>query len=302
MQNYNILQPATLISVDRATINNNFESVSSNFSGNYFPTQNLVENMFCFRTDLHKLYQYSTSPNPHWNLVLDMTDGVCMVQEATHADKATNDENGNKISTTYAAKTGLLAELMNEVYPVGSIYITAVNKNPGTFLGGTWQQIASGRTLIGAGAGYNVGNTGGSATISYTPSGSVGNHKLTLSEIPTHKHNNTVSISNASAGAHRHFVSSGSSDYKALKADNYLAKSFDTESSVFDVYTLKGTNTDATIGRSSSAGAHSHNNTVSITNANAGESGNHNHGFTGSSATLNVMQPYLVVYYWQRIL
>ena len=34
-------------------------------------------------------------------------------------------------------------------YPVGAIYISANSTNPSTFLGGTWEAFAKGRTLVG---------------------------------------------------------------------------------------------------------------------------------------------------------
>lgn len=34
-------------------------------------------------------------------------------------------------------------------YPVGSIYLSVNNTNPSRWFGGTWEQIAKGRTLVG---------------------------------------------------------------------------------------------------------------------------------------------------------
>lgn len=40
-------------------------------------------------------------------------------------------------------------------FPVGAVYITYNNNNPGDFLGGTWTQFGQGRMLMGQGTGYN---------------------------------------------------------------------------------------------------------------------------------------------------
>lgn len=40
-------------------------------------------------------------------------------------------------------------DLLNMVYPVGSIYMSVNNVSPQTFLGGTWQAFGAGRTLVG---------------------------------------------------------------------------------------------------------------------------------------------------------
>ena len=64
-------------------------------------------------------------------------------------------------------------------YPVGSIYMSAVEINPSTFFGGTWEQIKD-RFLLCAGNTYKAGNTGGAAT-----------HTLNINEMPSHNHRNT---------------------------------------------------------------------------------------------------------------
>lgn len=50
-----------------------------------------------------------------------------------------------------------------EIFPVGSIYISVNNTNPGTIFGGTWEQIKD-KFLLCSGDTYGNGSTGGSAT------------------------------------------------------------------------------------------------------------------------------------------
>ena len=66
--------------------------------------------------------------------------------------------------------------MLDNVYPVGSIYMSVNNTNPSTLFGGTWQQIQD-RFLLAAGATYAAGATGGEAT-----------HTLTTDEMPAHSH------------------------------------------------------------------------------------------------------------------
>ncbi len=64
-------------------------------------------------------------------------------------------------------------ELKKAMFPVGSVYITAYNTNPQTFLGGTWIQFGQGRTLVGVDTSdtdfKSTLKTGGSKTVTLTP-------------------------------------------------------------------------------------------------------------------------------------
>jgi hypothetical protein len=73
-----------------------------------------------------------------------------------------------------------------KIYPIGSIYMNVTNVDPATLFGGTWVQIED-TFLLACGQTYENEETGGSAT--HTPSGTVGNHTLTVNEIPNHTHN-----------------------------------------------------------------------------------------------------------------
>ena len=89
----------------------------------------------------------------------------------------------------------LVSDLLNRVYPVGSIYMSAVNVSPASFLGGTWQAIEQGRMLMAAGSSWQAGTTGGAAY-----------HALTVQEMPAHDH----SATETAAGGHTHEASTGS--------------------------------------------------------------------------------------------
>lgn len=66
--------------------------------------------------------------------------------------------------------------ILDNVYPVGSIYMNVNSTNPGTLFGGTWEQI-QGKFLLGMSSSYPAGSSGGEAK-----------HTLTVSEIPNHEH------------------------------------------------------------------------------------------------------------------
>lgn len=67
-------------------------------------------------------------------------------------------------------------ESLDELYPIGSIYMSVNDVNPNTLFGGTWEKIKD-RFLLGSGVTYLLGSTGGEAT-----------HTLTIDEIPEHNH------------------------------------------------------------------------------------------------------------------
>ena len=76
-----------------------------------------------------------------------------------------------------------VVEVLKKAYPIGSVYINASNStNPASLLGfGTWSAFGAGKVMVGLDAGDTsfdtVGETGGEKT-----------HKLTIAEMPAHKH------------------------------------------------------------------------------------------------------------------
>ena len=68
------------------------------------------------------------------------------------------------------------SQLLNSIYPIGSIYMSVNSTNPENFIGGTWERIQD-KFLLASGSLYSAGSTGGEAT-----------HKLTIDEMPKHRH------------------------------------------------------------------------------------------------------------------
>ncbi len=111
---------------------------------------------------------------------------------STASQKATAAAN----SAAAAAQTA--ANILNKVYPVGSIYLSVSSTSPQTLFGGTWERIKD-RFLLAAGSTYTAGATGGEAT-----------HKLTVSELPKHTHR--IKMGNAEGTAQRvmRYIDAGS--------------------------------------------------------------------------------------------
>lgn len=65
--------------------------------------------------------------------------------------------------------------MLDQIYPVGAIYLSTSATDPGTLFGGTWQRIQD-RFLLAAGSSYAAGATGGAAT-----------HTLTKAQLPNTK-------------------------------------------------------------------------------------------------------------------
>ena len=199
------------------------------------------------------------------------------------------DNSNLKATNVQAAIDGTCTKFSNDlqsfllkVYPVGSIYISYNNTNPGTLFGGTWENYGNGRVLKGINSG-TAGTTGGSATTT-----------LKEENLPSHRHSIPVLTgSTGEAGLHRHGLTGftifwgnganvqfgiGSGLVAALTSSvsgNYLGT----------VSTLNGAY-NATL----DSGNHTH--TVTTTASNT--------GYTGSGTAFSTLDPYITVYMWRR--
>lgn len=94
-------------------------------------------------------------------------------------------QDSNKKDTLTVLGDIVAPMFLNKIFPVGAVYITYDNNNPGNFLGGTWERFGQGRTLVGEGTGND-----GSTSMSFTSGKTYGEykHKLTIQEMPNHSH------------------------------------------------------------------------------------------------------------------
>lgn len=72
-------------------------------------------------------------------------------------------------------------EIVDKIYPIGSIYMSVNNVNPSNLFGGGWEQIKD-KFILSAGDTYEAGNTGGASSVT-----------LATANLPSHNHSFTGS-------------------------------------------------------------------------------------------------------------
>ena len=100
-------------------------------------------------------------------------------------------QDGNQKDTLTVLGDIVAPMFLNKIFPVGAVYITYDKNNPGTFLGGTWEQFGQGRTLVGEGTGND-----GSTSMSFTSNSTGGEYRHSLSEVemPQHAHDEYIMV------------------------------------------------------------------------------------------------------------
>ncbi len=219
--------------------------------------------------------------------------------DVVYSNKSTTLQAGNVQSAIDELYVAASASFLDRMYPVGSIYIsTSLSSTTAVAnaLGGTWESFGSGKTLVGVNTSDSdfstVSKSGGSKSESYTPAGSnsgmavtlnqvtlthsggaVGNHTLTISEMPSHTHKTGETTS-------AQFGNPGGSGFSGVVQ---ISKQYDS--------------TAATGG----GGAHNH----PFTQPNKHEftptaKSYTNPTFKGTTSTINHLQPYITVYMYKR--
>ena len=158
---------------------------------------------------------------------------------------------------------GIHALTFDDIYPVGSIYMSVNSTDPGTLFGGTWQQIED-TFLLSAGQTYTAGDTGGKASYD-------------AADMPKHSHTRgTMNITGSTKWLAYDTVFGG-----AGTADGAF-RGYSTDGSTLTNVAKSGTGSAARFNF----------------DASYGWTGSTSEVGTNTNAT--ILPPYLVVYMWKR--
>lgn len=153
------------------------------------------------------------------------------------------------------------------VYPIGSIYLSVNNINPGTIFGGTWVSWGSGQVPVGV-------NTSVSQFATVEQAGGEITHTLTTAEMPSHDHSiSGGACTTGSGGSHNH----------TYGVTVHPAVGFTLGSNGYSTVTGDNQNTSSNGNHSHSVPAHAH-----------------DIGNTGGGQAHNNLQPYITCYMWKR--
>lgn len=127
-------------------------------------------------------------------------------------------ETNTKFTTTKKELTDLINTTLDSIYPVGSVYISLTNTNPGTYLKGAWEQFAQGRTLVGVGEGSDGTNK---QTFAVNATGGEYKHLLTKKELSFIEYGALLQQNGSVIGVHGHGPGESGSEKVSLMQPYY---------------------------------------------------------------------------------
>ena len=207
------------------------------------------------------------------------------------SEKLAKDSLDTKANSNHTHTSNQVTDLINTIYPVGSIYMSVNSTNPSVLFGGTWEQIKD-TFLLATGDTYANGSTGGEAT-----------HTLTENEMPSHthiqdSHNHTQNAHNHTQNSHDHSVGQDRKFLVFGKNDNWrytTARQMQSTSGSY-YYPYSDKNTSGLNELTNTASNTATNQATTATNQ-ATTATNQN---TGGGQAHNNMPPYLAVNIWKR--
>ena len=163
-----------------ARVTDKINTVSSKeYTGKSLPVFDWSADDFNFNVPVSVLSPTNSNNPTTKQYIDDLTDVISLaVQDNTDNIAALSNQISNIRSTIF-----------DDIYPVGSIYMSVNSTNPANLFGGTWTQLKD-RFLLGAGSTYTNGSTGGSAT-----------QRLSAANLPSHTHPQYVATNGGSTSA-----------------------------------------------------------------------------------------------------
>ena len=128
------------------------------------------------------------------------------------------EETNKKFTTTKEELRALINTTLDSIYPVGSVYISLSSTNPGTYLKGTWEQFAQGRTLVGVGSGSDGSNT---QSFAVNDTGGEYKHMITKKELSFIDYGALLQQNGSVIGVHSHGPGESGSEKISLMQPYY---------------------------------------------------------------------------------
>ena len=230
--------------------------------------------------------------------VADLVDGLINQTQLEEVTGSLSDlQTTNKNNLVSAINEINSTNIIDIIYPVGSIYMSKNSTSPATLFGGTWNQIKD-SYLVCAGDTYIAGVTGGSRT-----------KTLAVENLPSHTH---------SLNSHTHSLNSHTHTYDKVKSPtggteltekqiphSFWHTNYDGDMDSLNRSFSNGADFGIKANPNSNKGA-SHSHTVSTESKNTGTAtgstgaSSGNTGSTGSGTAFNIDPPYIPVYVWER--
>lgn len=137
-----------------------------------------------------------------------------------------------------------LEELRDKLFPVGAVYITYNNNNPGNFLGGTWVRFGQGRTLVGEGTGndgstsmsFTANNTGGKYNHNHIYGIKLNEYYSATSNLRVRKPDGSWQGGIKDGTGHAYFNNCSQATNKELNTDTYKIESNTSNSGTIQPY------------------------------------------------------------------
>lgn len=178
-----------------ARVTDKINTVSSKeYSGKSLPVFDWSKNDFNFNVPVHIKQYYNSSDVPTTKQYVDDLTEVIADGVQNNTDKITSLT--NRVSDLESGSSSVTkSDVVDWIYPVGSIYISVNSTSPANLFGGSWTQLRD-KFLLGAGNTYTNGSTGGSAT-----------QRLSTANLPSHTHPQYVATTGGSTSANLDYTS-----------------------------------------------------------------------------------------------